>query len=126
MTGAPPAFIHSPLFINFERFEVKSRARVEAIAQKVSTICEPLGRRVHAIVNYEGFELDRDIEDAWAEMVSTMVQRYYVSVTRFTTSAFLRAKLGDALAKRSAAPHVFETEQEARAHLKAQSISGSA
>ena len=63
--------------------------------------------------------LDRDVEDAWAESVSGIVQRWYLNVTRFTTSAFLRAKLGDALVTRSVAPHVFETEQEARAHLDA-------
>ena len=63
--------------------------------------------------------LDRDVEDAWAESVSGIVQRWYLNITRFTTSAFQRAKLGDALATRSVAPHVFETEQEARSHLDA-------
>ena len=106
------------LFINFERFEVKSLATVEAVERKVQALCEPIGRRVHTIVNYEGCELDREVEDAWAQMVSQLVERYYASVTRFTTSAFLRAKLGDALARRRVAPHVFETEQEARAHLR--------
>jgi hypothetical protein len=33
----------------------------------------------------------------------------------------LRAKLGEALARHSVAPHVFETEPEALAHLAAQS-----
>ena len=107
------------LFINFERFEVKTLETVKAVEEKVRSICEPLGQRVHAIVNYEGFVLDRDVEDAWAESVSVIVQRWYLNVTRFTTSAFLRAKLGDALATRSVAPHVFETEQEALAHLDA-------
>jgi len=107
------------LFINFERFEVKTLETVKAVEEEVRSICEPLGQRVHAIVNYEGFVLDRDVEDAWAESVSGIVQRWYLNVTRFTTSAFLRAKLGDALATRSVAPHVFETEQEARAHLDA-------
>jgi propionate CoA-transferase len=31
-------------------------------------------------------------------------------VTRFTTSAFMRAKLGDALVKRGVAPQIFESE----------------
>ena len=46
------------------------------------------------------------------------VSRYYESVTRFTTSAFLRAKLGEALASRKLAPHIFETEAEALAHSR--------
>ena len=44
-----------------------------------------------------------------------VVERYYVGVTRYTTSAFLRVKLGDALREREVAPHIFESEAEARA-----------
>ena len=77
----------------------------------------PLNRRVHAVVNYEGFVLERDIEDAWAESVDRTVARFYDRVTRYTTSAFLRAKLGDALSRRKLSPHVFETEDEARVAL---------
>ena len=105
------------LFINFERFEVHSLETIEAIRRKVAEICAPLKRRVRAVVNYEGFVLDRDVEDAWADMVSEVVERWYDGVTRYTTSAFLRAKLGDALSRRKLAPHIFESEEEALAAL---------
>ncbi len=108
------------LYLNFERLEVKSLALSDAIFEKIRSICEPLGHRVHAVVNYEGFVLDRDLEEHYAEGVANVVQRYYLSVTRFTTSAFLRAKLGEALGKRKLAPHIFETEEEALAQLQAQ------
>ena len=94
---------------------------MEAIARKVEGICAPLRRRVHAVVNYEGFVLGRDVEDAWADTVSEIVARWYDGVTRYTTSAFLRAKLGEALAKRRLAPHIFESEEEALAALPASS-----
>ena len=35
----------------------------ESIRAKVAEICEPLGHKVYAIVNYEGFELDRDVQE---------------------------------------------------------------
>ena len=38
---------------------------------------------------------------------------YFHSVTRFTTSAFMRAKLGVALESRGVAPHIYESEGEA-------------
>ena len=107
------------LFINFEYFEVKTLERVYAIEEKVERLLQPLQRRVHAVVNYEGFVLDREVEDAWAECVQRLVSRFYDRVTRYTTSAFLRAKLGDALASREVAPHIFETQAEARAALVA-------
>ena len=109
---------HNILFLNFEKLEVKTLEQVDAIRQKVRAICEPLGHKVYAIVNYEGFMLDRDVEDAYVDMVRDVVERYYLGVTRFTTSAFMRAKLGDSLARRAVAPHIFESEAEARADLR--------
>jgi propionate CoA-transferase len=109
---------HNVLFLNFEKLEVRTREAVDAIGRRVRAICEPLGHRVYAIVNYEGFVLDRDVEDAYAAMVHDVVERYYLGLTRFTTSAFMRAKLGDALARRNLAPYVFESEPEARTALR--------
>jgi propionate CoA-transferase len=108
------------LYLNFERLEIKTPQMVDAIGAKVAEVCEPIaaqGRRVQAVVNYEGFVLDRDLEDRYAEMVRECVERYYSGVTRFTTSAFMRAKLGDALARRKLAPHIFESEAEAVENL---------
>ena len=105
------------LFLNFEQLEVKSVETVEAIRHKVQAICEPIGHKVYGIVNYEGFVLDRSVEDAYAEMVEDVVSRFYLGVTRFTTSTFMRAKLGAALGKRAVAPHIFESEAEAKADL---------
>jgi propionate CoA-transferase len=108
------------LYLNFERLEIKTPQMVDAIGAKVAEVCEPIaaqGRRVQAVVNYEGFVLDRDLEDRYAEMVRECVERYYSGVTRFTTSAFMRAKLGDALARRKLAPYIFESEAEAVENL---------
>jgi len=109
---------HNVLFINFEKLEVKTLETVEAIREKVRALCEPLGYKVYAIVNYEGFVLARDVEDAYTTMVQEVVERYYLGVTRFTTSSFMRAKLGGALAKRNLSPYIFESEQEARGGLR--------
>ena len=45
-------------------------------------------------------------------MLTYMQGRYYSSVSRYATSAFMRLKLGDALERREMAPHVFESAQE--------------
>jgi len=111
------------LFINFERLEVKRLDDVEAIRAHVIRICEPLGHKVYAVINYEGFELDRDVEDAYTAMVEEVVNRYYLRVTRFATSAFMRARLGDTLARRGLAPSVYQSEAEAKASLHDQPAS---
>ena len=51
-------------------------------------------------------------------MVRDLVHRFYFGVTRYTTSSFLRAKLGDALKQRAVAPHIYERAEEATTHLR--------
>ena len=92
---------------------MRSQADVDAIYAEVVKRLEPLGHRVYAIVNYDHFDLAPQIEDAYLAMVQALVDRYYFGVTRYSTSAFLRAKLGDALDRRGVAPHIYESAAEA-------------
>jgi len=106
------------LFINFERLAIRTADDIEAVQREVEAHVAPLGRKVYAVVNYDHFTIDPQLEDDWAAMVRTLVDRHYLNVTRYTTSGFLRAKLGPALAARGVAAHIYETAQEARAHLR--------
>ena len=105
-------------FINFEGLAVNTRADVAAIQSQVEQHVAPLGRRVFAIVNYDNFTILPNVLDAYSEMVEGLTRRFYSGVTRYTTSSFLRAKLGDALEQRSVAPYIYESSEEARAHLR--------
>jgi propionate CoA-transferase len=51
-------------------------------------------------------------------MVRDVVARFYNRVTRYTTSAFTRAQIGDALKTRQLAPHIFDNHGEALAKLR--------
>ncbi|HEX7156291.1 MAG TPA: CoA-transferase, partial [Burkholderiaceae bacterium] len=106
------------LFINFEHFAVRTAQDVAAIRAEAEAHVAPLGHRVFAVVNYEGFTLMPDVLDAYAAMVQGLEQRYYSGVTRYTTSGFLRMKLGEALKRRNLAPHIYESAEEARWHLR--------
>jgi propionate CoA-transferase len=106
-------------FINFEGHVVRSRQDVEHIRRIVEGTLTPLGHKVYAIVNYENFQIFPDIMDAYSEMVRNLSDRFYLGVTRYTTNGFLRTKLGDALSRRAVAPHIYESAEEARAHLRA-------
>jgi propionate CoA-transferase len=90
---------------------------VQAVREEVERHVAPLGERVYAVVNYDHFHLDAEVEDDWAQMVRELEDRFYLGVTRYTTSGFLRAKLGAALAARGVAPHLYETAAEASAGL---------
>ena len=79
----------------------------------------PFGRKVFTIVNYDNFTIAPDLIDTYTDMVKYLMNRYYLGVTRYTTSTFLRMKLGQALEKRHLAPHIYESSGEARKALNA-------
>lgn len=105
------------LFINFEGLTVRNQTDVDNIQKQVENILSPLGHRAAVIVNYDNFVLEQDITDAYVCMVQGLMNNFYSSVTRYTTSSFLRAKLGDALEGRSVAPYIFENFSEADEQL---------
>ncbi len=107
------------LFINFEGFQVKTVDDVDLVRREVERRCREIGRKVALVVNYDGFTLDPVVADAYFSMITYMQGRYYSSASRYTTSAFMRLKLGAALSERNLAPHVFETRAEAQAFTDA-------
>ncbi|AVO36663.1 acyl CoA:acetate/3-ketoacid CoA transferase [Pukyongiella litopenaei] len=108
------------LFINFEKLRIRSRDDLDRIAARVERICQPLQRRVDVIVNYDGARVEDDIADDYAAMVRSLEDRFYGVVSRYSSSAFMRMKLGQAL-ERQTAPHIFETGEEARQYLERRS-----
>lgn len=105
-------------FINFEGHTVRNQKDIEQIRRTVEEMLSPLRRKVYVIVNYDNFSISPDVVDEYSAMVSDLVERFYSGVTRYTTSGFLRTKLGDALKQRAVAPHIYESAEEARAHLR--------
>ncbi len=105
-------------FVNLEGHHVRTSQDVADIETSVTKVLEPLGRKVDAIVNYDNFEIAPEIVDAYTDMVKRLTDKFYLGVTRYTTSTFLRMKLGGALARRNVAPHIYESHAEAHKALK--------
>ena len=103
------------IFINFEGFQVRTTEDVDLIRREMEARCRAIGHKVALVANYDGFYLDPVVSDAYFSMITYMQNRYYSSASRYTTSAFMRLKLGAGLAERNLAPHVFETWSEAQA-----------
>ena len=105
-------------FVNLERYNLRNERDIDRIRQIVIDRIAPLGKRVYAIVNYDNFTIEPDLLDAYSAMVRGLMDKYYAEVTRYTTSGFLRMKLGDALEKRGVAPHIYESATEAEKSLR--------
>lgn len=104
-------------FVNFEGLLVNSPEDIDNIKKSVEKTLMPLNQKVYTIVNYDNFSINPEIIDAYTLMVDEIVNRFYIGVTRYTTSTFLRMKLGEALMKRKVSPHIYESSDEAKKAL---------
>jgi propionate CoA-transferase len=106
------------LFLNLEGLHVRTRDDVDRVRRVVEEKCHEIGHKVALVVNYDNFLIDAAVADTYAAMIRYMETHYYTTASRYTTSAFLRIKLGDALARRRVAAHIFETAEEAHAYVR--------
>jgi len=112
------------LFLNLEGLHVRNRDDVDRVRRVVEERIQTIGKKVALVVNYDNFLIDSAVSDTYAAMVRYMETHYYTTASRYTTSAFLRLKLGEALARRRVAPHIFETSDEAHAFVESPEAKG--
>jgi propionate CoA-transferase len=111
-------------FVNFEGYAIRTPEDIEKVKTAVASVLDTLSHRVYAVVNYDNFSILPELVGAYTDMVKAVVDRYYTGVTRYTTSTFLRMKIGDALKARKMAPHIYESREEAEAALKGRTPRG--
>ena len=104
-------------FANFEGVTVRDAADVAEIRAALEASLQPIGHKVPAFVDYDDFNVLPEALDAYVNMVQDIAARHYSRVSRYATSAFLRSKLGEALAQRGVAPHIFESASQAVQYL---------
>ncbi len=81
------------LFIDFEGLRVDDAADIDEIEQTVTARLQPLGHRVHVVVNVDHFSIRPELRDAYGAMVQRLEQRFYERVTRYGASGFLKARM---------------------------------
>lgn len=102
------------IFLNFAGLRVRTAKDVRDIQDAVESRMKAVGKKMHSVVNYDNFVIDEDVMDAYADLVHYIDSHYYLSVHRYTTSAFLRLKLGKELGKRELSSRIYETADEAK------------
>ena len=105
------------LFLNLSYLHVRRSEDIERIRAAVQSRCQAIGQRVATIVNYDGFQVDHDMAEPYAQMTREMEAQYYSKVSRYASGAFRRMQLERLLA-REETPPIFETEQQAEAYLQ--------
>ncbi|MEC9367732.1 MAG: CoA-transferase [Pseudomonadota bacterium] len=106
------------VFMNYAGMRVRSQEDIDRIKDAVEGLLGPLKRKVYSVVNYDSFEADPEILSAYLDLVRYVEQKYYVAVSRYTTSGFMRLKLGTELGRRNVSSRVFDRRSEAQKHLR--------
>jgi propionate CoA-transferase len=104
-------------FLDLSGISIGDVADIEGLREAVENFLAPRGHKVYAIVNYDRFTMLPELVDAYAAMVKGVIERHYHDVTRYTSSTFLRMKIGEALAKQQLAAHIYESAETAVARL---------
>jgi propionate CoA-transferase len=106
------------MFIDFAGYRMRSTREVEEVRAEVERRSAPLGRKIEAVIDYDGCSIDLAIAEAWFDMARDVQARFYEG-DPLHDQRLLRLKLGDALTRREMAPHVVETASEMAADAPA-------
>jgi len=96
------------LFVNLAGYTVRSSSDVAEIERLVESEVGALGHRVPVVVDYDNFVVLPGVQDRYWNAVRDLSARLHSSTTRYATNAFLRAKLGDALADRGMSSRILD------------------
>ena len=96
------------LFLNLEGHSIQTRKDVETIQYTLEEKIQSYGHKVGLVANYNGCEMHPLIKEIYSAFIDYMDRNYFSSNVQYTTSAFMRLKLGDSLEERKVNPHVFE------------------
>ena len=107
------------LFLNLEGWSVRKKSDIDDLRKALVEARIAAGRRVNSVVNHDGCRIAEDLYDDYAEMIQYMSENHYLTTARYSTSAFMRMKMQEALSKRGLAPHIFERAEDAHQVVEA-------
>ena len=107
------------VFVNLSGLTIENDDELADFDQGLNKFFTALGHKVNLVSNYDGISIAPRMAAKFANVLGQLEYDYYITATRYTTSAFLRQKLGQDLKNRSISPHIFETRQEAADYVLA-------
>lgn len=102
------------LFLNLEGWSVRKKDDIQDLKKVLVDACTKAGRKVRSVVNHDGCRIAEDLYDDYADMINYLMEHHYETTTRYSTSAFMRVKMQEALRKRGLAPHIYERAEDAQ------------
>ena len=88
------------MFLDLFGVNIDSEDDIKWLCDGVGFTLEPLVEakgKIDMVVNYDGFDIRKDLEEKYNAALKVLSDKYYKSVIRFAGKAFKRAKLGSQL-----------------------------
>jgi PAS domain S-box-containing protein len=101
------------LFINFAGLKIESREQIDEMTCLVREAYKKQGKRIYAVVNYEGTEIAPEIMNYYGERIKELHDRYAISTVRYSSSGFTRSMLRYLGAAKDLESNTFATCEEA-------------
>lgn len=101
------------LFINFAGLRIESREQVDDMERHVREAYERQGRRIYAVVNYEGTEVAPELIDDYGERIKWLSERYGIATVRYSSSGATRSVLRYLGAAKDLESNIFASREAA-------------
>ena len=105
------------VYANLSGLDVSTKEELELVTAEFNEFYSAIGKKVNTVTNYDGLAIAPRLQGAFMTLLAQLEYDYFLTATRYTTSAFMRQKLGQDLKNRSIPPHIFESREEAANYL---------
>lgn len=105
------------VFVNLSGLQIENEVDLGIFERELNAFFSSIGEKVNLVSNHDGMSVAPAMAAGFANVLGQLEYDYYLTATRYSTSAFLRQKLGQDLKKRSISPNIFETRQEAANYI---------
>jgi propionate CoA-transferase len=104
------------LYINLEGLSIETVEDARKLADFFERKLSSFGKKVHAITNYDNFNLNPMAAESFFEMVKRN-HEYFLSYTRYSTNAFFRHQFGKQFTQASLENNFYKDFEEAKKYL---------
>lgn len=104
------------LYINLEGLSIETVEDAKKLADFFERKLSSFGKKVHAITNYDNFNLNPSAAETFFEMVKRN-HEYFLSYTRYSTNAFFRHQFGKQFTQASLENNFYKDFEEAKKYL---------
>ncbi len=104
------------LYINLEGLSIETVEDAKKLADFFERKLSSFGKKVHAITNYDNFNLNPTAAQTFFEMVKRN-HEYFLSYTRYSTNAFFRHQFGKQFTQASLENNFYKDFEEAKKYL---------